>query len=195
MKKVHLALAVLALSIAFAGSCKPDPAAHAADAKEKQDEAIQTLDQSFEKLKSDHAEVVDFRLLKDGLPDKMLGMDRIDHSGQKAGIAEMQFSMAEATYADGDKKVAVKIIDTGGLGALLSSMAVWSQIEVDKEDQDGYERTTMIGSKKAIEKYNRTHKEGEISMIMADRFIVDVGASNISEDELRQVISQIRIKI
>lgn len=185
---------IMAFAIHFLAACKPDTDTDTPNTREKQDHAIQELNQSFEKLKTENTSIVDFRVLKEALPEKVLGMPRAGHSGQKSGFGDLMISMAEATYEDGDKKIEIKLMDTGGLGAALAGLAGWSQIEMDKEDEQGYERTTMIADKKAFEKYNRVTKEGEIAMINADRFIVSINGHNISEDDLRKAISQIRIK-
>jgi hypothetical protein len=186
------AVYVLFSAILF-GGCK-DSATSSAEIKKDQDQALKELDQSFEKLKTDHAEVVDFRVLKEAMPEKLLGMPRVTHDGQKSGIAGLNISSASAEYQEDSRKISISITDTGGFGSAISGLATWSQLEVDKETQDGYERTTTIGGKKAIEKFNRTSGEGEIAMIAADRFIVTVNGSGISEGDLRTAIEKISIK-
>jgi hypothetical protein len=171
-------------------SCKSE----AEKAKESQDDALKQLEKSFEGLKEGNGEVVDFRILKEALPEKIVGMERITHNGNKTGFGGLKISTAEAEYQDGDKKMSINIIDTGGLGVALAGMAAWSQLEVDNESDDGYERTTMIDGKKAIEKYNRKSKEGEISVISANRFIVSVSGRNIEESDLRTAVSKIKVK-
>ena len=49
-------------------------------------------------------EVVNFRDLKSLMPEKMLGMERTDFSGEKAGAFGFNVSKAEAEYRDEDKK-------------------------------------------------------------------------------------------
>lgn len=186
------ALSVLC-AVLFFFSCK-EGTSGSADIKKDQDQALRALDQSFEKLKADHAEVVDFRILKDAMPEKMLGMPRVTYDGQKSGIAGLNIATASAEYKDDNRSVSVSITDTGGFGAAIAGLATWSQIDVDKETQDGYERTTTIGGKKAIEKFNRTTGEGEIAMIAADRFIVTVNGYGIKEGDLRTAIEKISIK-
>lgn len=190
MKRFPGAYLVLVFIAFILLSCKND----AADARQKQDDALQGLEKSLEGLKEGNKEVVDFRILKEALPDNLLGMKRISHDGQKTSMAGMSISMAEAAYEEGDKRMSISIMDTGGLGAVMARMAAWSTLEMDKESEEGYERTTLIDGKKAYEKYNRISKEGQIAVISADRFMVTIDGTNISEVELRQAISKIKIK-
>lgn len=189
MKSGILMFTLLMLTVMLF-SCKSETTTN----KEKQDDAIQNLEKSLEALKTGNGEVVDFRVLKEALPEKLVGMKRTSHTGQKAGMAGFSISTAEAQYEDGDKRISISISDTGGMGMALSAMAAWSQLEIDSETDDGYERTTMIDGKKAIEKYNRTTKHGEISMISADRFIVTIKGKNIEEEDMRKAINKIEVK-
>jgi len=184
---------LLAFLSSMAFACKQDPVNAAAEAKQEQDEALKALEKSLDGLKEGTQEVVDFRILKEALPEKLSGMNRVSHTGQKSGIAGLSISSAEAVYEDGDRKITISLLDTGGLGAALGAMAAWSQLEIDQETDEGYERTTMIDGKKAIERYNRINKEGEISVIASDRFIVSVKGSQISEEDLRKAISKIKV--
>ena len=178
----------------FAFSCKKDAATAEADAKVEQDAALKRLGKSFERLKENNSELVDFRILKEALPEKFSGMVRADYNGQKSGFAGLSISSASAEYQDGYKTINISLLDTGGLGAAISTLASWSQIEIDKESDNGYERTTLIDGKKAVEKYDRTTKEGEISFLAADRFIVTVKGSNVEVGDLTKALTEIKIK-
>ncbi len=160
----------------------------------KNEDSLQQLEKTFKDLKEGNGEVVEISVLKEALPEKLMGMKRTSHNGQKSAIAGIKIASADARYEDGDRKMSITIMDTGGLGAAVSALAAWSAIEIDNESEDGYERTTMIDGKKAIEKYNRKTQQGEISVISADRFIFSIKSSNLSEDDLRSVVSKIKFK-
>jgi hypothetical protein len=169
------------------------------DAKEKtvaetEKDHLEDLQKSLKSLKDGNGEVLELSVLKDALPDQLLGMTRISHNGQRSGIAGIKISSADARYEDGDKRMSVSIMDAGGLGAALSSLASWSEIEMDNESDHGYERTTKIDGNKAIEKFDRNTKQGEIAMISADRFVLTFKSSNLSEQELRKAVSKIKIR-
>lgn len=185
---------VLAMFVVLLFGCKQDAATAAAQAKQQQEQALQELEKSFRSLKTDSSEVVDFRILKDALPEQVAGMKRNSSEGQKSGFAGLTVSTAEATYEDGDRKMTINLMDTGGLGSVIAGIASWSQIEIDKEDDKGYERTTMIDGSKAYEKFDRVNKTGSVSLISADRFVVSVNGTNIEEADLRNALSKIKVR-
>lgn len=191
MKAFHLFIAVLFFTSVLI-SCKNDSAA--STVKEKDKDHLEELEKSINSLKDGNGEVVEIAVLKDALPEKLMGMKRTSHNGQRTGFAGIKISNAEARYEDGDQKMSITITDTGGLGMAFSSLAAWSELEVDNESDDGYERTTNIDGHKAFEKYNRKTKQGELSVISEDRFIYSIKTSNLSEQDMRGVVSKIKIK-
>lgn len=192
MKATQILL-MLAFFTGILFSCKKDPASVIADARQEQQDAIKELDIAFGKLKENSTEVVDFRLLKEALPERVQGMERVSHNGQKAGIAGINVATADAEYRDGDKHISITLLDSGGLGAVMAGLASWSKVEVDKETDEGYERTTMTDGKKAYEKYNRTTMSGEIAIIAAERFLINVKGENVTEEDLSKTISKIKV--
>lgn len=133
----------------------------------------------------------DFRDLKALLPDRLLRMDRTEYSGERSGPKGFQVSTAEAKYEDDDRYLEVAIVDGGGFPlAGLANMG-WSMAEVDKEDSNGYERTTTIDGHKAFEKYNSKWEEGELVVMYKDRFIVVLKGKGIDDDDLRRALNRL----
>jgi hypothetical protein len=135
----------------------------------------------------------DFRDLKALLPDRLLRMDRSEHSGERSGVKGLQVSVAGAKYEDDDRHLEVAIVDGGSLPlAGLANMG-WqiAEVEIDKEDSNGYERTTTIDGHKAFEKYNNKWEEGELVIMYADRFIITLKGKGIDEDDLRRALNKL----
>lgn len=138
-------------------------------------------------------EVVNFRELKKLMPPRIAGMDRIENNGEKVGALGFKVSTANAKYREDDKRIEVSIADVGGIGMALSSMAAWSLVEVDRESEHEYERSTTIDGHKAFEKYNSKSERGEINMIIDDRYIVSIKGWNVTERELNKARKAIDI--
>ncbi|GJM35558.1 MAG: hypothetical protein DHS20C18_45590 [Saprospiraceae bacterium] len=138
-------------------------------------------------------EVIDFRKLKDLLPNKVAGMEMTDSEGQKSGVAGFNISTAQATYEEGNKEIEITILDTGGFSGALMGMAAWSQLEMDKESKDGYERTTTIDGYKAFEKYSHKNEKGQIAILIGDRYILTIEGKKITENELKEALESIDI--
>jgi len=159
------------------------------------DDAMDALSDALGGLKDGEAvEAMDFQELKKMLPERMLGMKRISHEGERAGMGKLKFSTATAEYQNGDASLEVSIVDGGGFAGIMAGMAAWSSVEMDKENEDGYERTTMIDGHKAFEQYDRRNKNGQIALIVDDRFIVSVDGDKVSEKDLRKALDALNLK-
>lgn len=140
-------------------------------------------------------EPVDFRELKAELPERINGMNRISAEGERSGWGGFKVSTANAEYEDGNKHLEISIVDAGGMmGLAKAGLAAWAQAEVDRETQDGYERTTTIDGYQAYEKYNNKTEDGQISVIVNERFIVNIEGRNISARDLKSALGKLNLK-
>jgi len=139
-------------------------------------------------------ETVDFRTLRDMLPEELDDMERVDASGERAGVAGFSFSQAEGEYRsdDGERQISLQIVDGGGLAQMTMLGAAWMQVEVDREDSDGYERTTQFEGYPAFEK-ERTgaSPRSELSVVVAERFLVTANGRNVEMDELKEAVEEL----
>jgi hypothetical protein len=156
-----------------------------ADAMNKVQEAMKEVNNGEE------VEVVNFRDLKEMLPDKAAGIPNTDKSGETAGAMGIKVSTAEAEYKDGDKRIEMTIIDTGGFGMAMMSFAQWSTVTVDKESDDGYERTTTIEGHKAFESWNSKSNSGEVAVIVNKRFVVQADGRNVDMKDLKKAVKSV----
>ena len=126
---------------------------------------------------------VDFRKLKDMLPESLAGMKRTEASGQSGEAMGMKGSSASASYSDGSNATMhVDIADLYGIAVReenLASLAAKFDPNLEKETDAGYERTTKLNGNIVHERYDRRAKSGEISVIVANRFAVTVQGSGV----------------
>ena len=119
------------------------------------------------------AEPVNHRKLMDMLKENIRGYERKAYESQTTGAMGFNFSTAEASYETSDgKRIKVTLADTGGLGLAMMSLAAWSSLSVDKENQDGWERTGTFEGHKSYEKYDKSRNSSELAIIVEKRFIV-----------------------
>lgn len=156
-------------------------------------EAIQKMAQEAEKMsKEGPKETVDPKLLKALLPADADGLKRKEASSEKNAMMGFGISTATAKYAnDNGERIEVEIIDVAGTGMALMGLAAWSMASIDKETEDGYEKTTTFKSHKAFEKYNTQSKNGEISVLVANRYIVQVKGDGVGIDKIKSVLDAI----
>lgn len=197
MKSLKLLFGVLIL-VAFlmpgckSGSSKNEEAGE--PEKNGNETSLNEMEKSMNEAGEGTGEVVDFRILKDALPETLVGLKRTSHTGQKTGFGNIQISTAQADYSEGEKQINVTITDTGGMGMAMAGLAAWANMEMDSESDTGFERTTTIDGKKAFEKFDKTSGYGEVTVIDDNRFIVAVNGQNVSMDDLRDAVKKIDIK-
>jgi hypothetical protein len=156
-------------------------------------DAIQEMaKQAEEAQKNGPVEVTDFRKLKELLPEEAADLSRKSATGEKNGMAGFTVSTANARYenTDNSQHIDLSVVDAGGTGAMMG-MAAWSMIDVDKETETGYERTSKIGDNKTYEKYDNSSKSGEIAMIIKSRFIITVKGKGVEADKLKSVLESV----
>ncbi|NRB48111.1 MAG: transposase [Saprospiraceae bacterium] len=145
-------------------------------------------------LKSgEEVEVANFRDLKEILPKRMLGMERHSHTGEKSGVTGFKISQATAKYKDGDRRLEINIVDSGGMALASLGAAAWTMLDVDRETDDGYERTTTIDGYKAYEKFDSRRGEAEISIFYKDRFLVNIKGDNLKRGEAEKILNRLEL--
>ncbi|WP_337041577.1 transposase [Emticicia sp. 17c] len=188
MKTSRLLLALLAATLLLSncGGKKEE--------KEEPKNDLESLQEMAEKVgkSSDEApkEAVDAKLLKELLPADADGMPRKEASSEKAGAMGFQVSTAQGTYREGDSSIEVVIADVAGTGAIMG-MAAWAMVDIDKETDNSYEKTTTYKDNKAFEKYDKNNKDGEIAVILANRFVVTVKGNNVEMDKVKSTLDAI----
>jgi len=201
MKYTHLFFLALSLFLIPACSGGDSKAEAQAESEAESEEpasmsdAVKQMEEAVQQMqKGEGVEVVDFRKLKDMLPDKLAGAKKVSSSGEKTGAMGFKVSQAEAQYEDGDKRFEVDIVDAGGMSMVINSMAAWASVELDRETEEGYERTTEIDGFKAFEEYNSRRQEGKVSLLVGERYIVNIEGDQIKAKDLRRAIDDLDLK-
>lgn len=141
------------------------------------------------------APIVDFRELKKVMPDAAASLKRTSLSGEKNSAMGMTISHAEAEYESSNNgRGSIKITDYGATGMAAMMNAAWSSREIDRESDDGYERTTTINGQKAVEKFNTSSNDGTIEIIVASRFMVEIEVSSSTAADMQALANAIDLK-
>ncbi len=137
--------------------------------------------------------LVDFRELKALLPEELLGMKRTASEGSKGGIMGIGASTAKSVYKDekGGKSLEAEIADIGGLGGFAGMAFAWTNLDIDTENEQGYERTIKLGNRKGFEKFTKAGKLGELDVIVNNRYIVSVKSTGMDAKELKVALEKI----
>jgi hypothetical protein len=136
----------------------------------------------------------DFRELKALLPDDVDGMKRGEAQGEKTGMGGLNLATAQARYSGGaDASLQLKITDMGGAGLAMTGLAAWAMVEMDKETEDGHEKTGKIDGRPFHEKYSDKHRSGEFDLVVAQRFLVEAKGHNVDLNTLKSAVSAVNL--
>jgi len=159
-------------------------------------DAIQGLEDAVNKIKTDKdlKDPVNFRSLKELLPEEIAGMSRQKHSGKTSGAMGFKISMAEATYREGDQKLEIDIVDAGGIGTALMGNAAWANLEIDEESDDGFKRTIEIDGNKSYQECSNNNKRCQLAMMVAERFVVSLEGRNVDMNQLMKIAKNMDLR-
>jgi hypothetical protein len=146
--------------------------------------------------KSIDVEPVDYEKLKGLLPKKLKKMERVELFGERASGLGIKLSYARAEYRDQkDGSVKIKITDTGSIKKLASlAMTAWAAANIQRKSDDGYERTFDYNGHRAYTKYSRSKAAGEIKVLVANRFLVEVTGEDVDMKPVAAALKKINIK-
>jgi len=138
-------------------------------------------------------EPVDFRKLKEALPQELAGFEKGESSGEKNNAFGIAVSEAKQSFrtADGNKQVRFEVTDPGSLAGPFALANVWMNVEIDKETGDGYEKTSTVGGRKVHEKWSKGDKHGEVHVIVGNRFMVEVDARGVEMADIKALIGKV----
>lgn len=135
-------------------------------------------------------EAVDIEKLKPLVPETFAGLAKKSSSSDKSGMAGFMISKAEADYADNaGKSVQLEITDTGSASGLMG-MASWMNVQGEKEDQYGTEKTQKINGRLVHEKSIKSGG-GEYSVVIADRFMVEAKSRSVDLNTLKSAVGSL----
>jgi hypothetical protein len=135
--------------------------------------------------------VVDQNQLKALLPDSLGSLARTGFQAEKTGMATMMISRAEGDYGDPQGgHVQLVITDLGGT-QMVAVMAVWANLEEDKETDAGYDKTTKVNGRPVHESFQKNGSSGEYATLIGQRFLVQATGSKVDMATLQNAVNGI----
>jgi len=98
---------------------------------------------------------------------------------------------------DKGKKININIIDGAGNGAPMMSMfSMMQNMDIDKENDTGYERTLKMGSQKVYVKYEKSgnYEKSKLQCTLNGRFGIEANAWKMTPEELWKYIQNLEIE-
>lgn len=155
---------------------------------------MEEMGKKMEEQKNRTVEPVDFRKLRELLPETVGDLERTNMEGQKGGAMGVSISTAEATYEGEERRrLTIKIADLGAVSGFAMFGYGWAMADIDRESSSGYEKTTEYEGHKAHEKYNRDSRRGEMQVLVADRFVVEVEGRDVEMETVKNALAQVNL--
>lgn len=198
-----LVLLILAWGCGKSGEDQPNDKPETEE-KEREKTGIKGLDDFVDKMEDlskeleegREVEVVDFRILKDMLPEQVGPLKRTSATGEKNSGMGFTVSETEGKYVseDGSQSLEIKIMDMGSVKGWAGLAAWgWTMTEMDKETETGYERTMEYRGHKGFEKYDNEQQDGSIELFVAKRYMVSVHGWNVPMDLIKEGVDEVDV--
>lgn len=124
--------------------------------------------------------------LKDMLPEALGDLKREGFETKDTSAMGIKGSMAEAIYKNGDRRVEIRLTDTGGLAGLLG-LASWINVTGEKDNSSESEKVYKQGSRTIREHLNKGNKSVEYSMVLGNGVMVDVEGEGIDLSAAKKI--------
>lgn len=128
--------------------------------------------------------------LKVLLPESVAGLTRTTWEAQSGGAMGVKGSTASASYGgDGDRKVKLEIIDSGGLAGLLS-VATWMNMTGERETPESVERVYKQGTRTLRERTTR-RGSNEYTVVLQNGLVISAEGGNVDLPTLKKTVESI----
>jgi hypothetical protein len=136
-------------------------------------------------------EPVDFNQLSAMLPGSVADMKRTNIKGEGKAAVGVKTTSAVANYAnDSGAGMELEIDDMSGVSSLMGLSKTLVESNTSQSDT-GYEKNLTLAGRSAHETYDSRSKKGEINMMVANRFTVNVSGTGVDMSTLEQAYTQI----
>ncbi len=131
--------------------------------------------------------------IKAWLPEEVADLKRTSYNiASQMGISTFKLTFK----GDDDKKINITISDGAGNGSAIVSMFIMMQnMEVDKEDESGYERTQTFDGQRTLIKYqsSENYQKSTLQCLINQRFGIEANAWKMTPEELWSYIKKLEI--
>jgi len=113
--------------------------------------------------------------------------------GSTMTMGNYKVSQAEREYSSGDKELRITIID--GAYAQMAYAGIKMAMNFEMDTSEEYVKKVTIKGFPGIEKYEYEDKDGQVMLLVADRFVVQLEEENVPDtSELKQIAEQLDLE-
>ena len=133
--------------------------------------------------------VLRISVLRELLPASVAGLDQGEVEGATDGAMGFSISRVEAAYPGAEgAQIDISVMDYGAIPSMAMMGLGWTMADIDRESGATYERTVAFGGQRGFRSYDADARSGEFSLIVGDRFHVEVTGTGVSDDDLEAAL-------
>ncbi len=154
-------------------------------------QAAQQMAQGLQQMTQNQtAPTVDFEKLVALVPE-LPGWTRSKPEGKQISMG-VSMSRAEAEYTKGDSSISLEIVDSSFNQIMLAPMSMMLMSTYSERTSTGYKKAAPIGGSPGYESWDSEPKEGEVTVVVGNRFIVTAKGRNVDNiDVVRSLVQAI----
>jgi hypothetical protein len=138
---------------------------------------------------------VSFKVLLTFLPKAVGDLKAGEPEGETQNMGEWNFSNAKIEFnGEGGKQANVEVFDYAHIGIMYAPYTILLNMKFSRESTKGYEKSTKLGDFPAYEKWENADARNEITVLVADRFIVTVKTDKLGEGSARKIAEGMDLK-
>jgi hypothetical protein len=113
--------------------------------------------------------------------------------GSTVSMGNYKVSQAEREYSSGEKELKITIID--GAYAQMAYAGIKMAMNFEMDTSEEYVKKVTIKGFPGIEKYEYEDKDGQVMLLVADRFVVQMEEEDIPDtSELKQIAEKLDLE-
>lgn len=113
--------------------------------------------------------------------------------GSTMTMGTYKISQAERGYSSGEKELRISITDGAYAQMAYAGIKMAMNFEIDTSEE--YVKKITIKGASGIERYEYEDKEGQIMLLVADRFVVQLDEENIADtSELKKIAEMLDLE-
>ncbi len=195
------ALPLLALYTLFTISCKPTPASKAqmeqepANPTQTEQPAAPALAEIPAEAPRLSNQAYDYQVFLPLFPQIVSYSGLQTSSGENYRMGAGIVATATGSYSHQDRRFSVVIHDVGNNQELLADLAKWNGTVANEDTETQYAKTWLWDNKHpAVTTYDKPRRMGSISVILHNRFVVDISGRNIELADLDKALQDMHLE-
>ena len=141
-------------------------------------------------------EPVDWRDLAELYPRRIRGLEQSGQEGEKSGAMGFKVATVKRTYtsSEGDQRLEISLVDLGSMRGVARVGLEWLNLEIDREDNSGFERTTKFRDHPMMESCDKVGElTCEVNLLVSNRFVISMDSRGLEIDKLRDILADVKI--